>query len=120
MKGTDKTMHEMSIAQGIIDIVRQEMKRYDASVLKSVRLSVGAMSAVVPEALSFCFNVIVSGTELEGAKLIYDAVPLIGLCELCSRQFEIENFLFECPYCKATKIKTVSGRELTIVEMEIE
>lgn len=49
-------MHELSIAQNIIDIVRAEMRRYDAKRLKAVRLEVGAMSSVAPDSLSFCFD----------------------------------------------------------------
>ena len=60
-------MHEMSIAQSLIDVLREEMLKHNARTLRAVRLHIGQMSAVVPDALSFCFQVITDGTELEEA-----------------------------------------------------
>ena len=60
-------MHEMSIAQSLIDIVRDEMGKHGVTVLKSVRIQVGQLSAIVPDSLSFCFNIMTSGTDLEGS-----------------------------------------------------
>ena len=57
-------MHEMSIAQSLIEIIEEEMKKHDAKYLRSVRLNIGQLSAVVPESLSFCFEVITSDTPL--------------------------------------------------------
>ncbi len=113
-------MHEMSIAQGIIDIVREEMQKHNARVLRSIRVSIGQMSAVVPEALSFCFNVITSGTDLEGAELIMDIIPIQGYCPDCKREFTVEDYIFECPFCKGTDIKITGGKDLSIVELEVD
>jgi len=113
-------MHEMSIAQGMIEIIREEMEKCDSSVLKSVRLRIGKMSAIVPDSLAFCFELITEGTDLEGAELFMDIIPLAGLCNECKMEFEIEDYSFECPHCNSTRIKTVSGRELDIVEIVVE
>ena len=113
-------MHEMSIAQSLVDIIRQEMVKHDAKVLHSVRLKIGQLSAVVPDSLSFCFEVITSGTEMEGANLLMDVTPLMGQCKRCEASFEIENYAFECPACGSKEINTVSGEELAIVEMEVD
>jgi hydrogenase nickel incorporation protein HypA/HybF len=113
-------MHELSIAQNIINIVRAEMRRYDAKILKSVRLEIGAMSSVVSDSLSFCFDALISDTEFEGARLIIDIIPLHGICAGCDIEFEIKDYCFKCPFCMGRDITTVSGRELSIVEMEID
>ena len=64
------SMHEMSIAQNLIDVLKEEMTKHRVKTLRSVRLNIGQMSAIVPDALSFCFQVITDGTELEGVKLL--------------------------------------------------
>jgi hydrogenase nickel incorporation protein HypA/HybF len=110
-------MHEMSIAQSMIEIIREEMEKSNSNVLKSVRLRIGKMSVIVPDSLSFCFGLITEGTDFEGAELLIDIVPLVGLCNDCKMKFEIEDYVFECPYCNSTSIKTVSGRELEITEI---
>lgn len=115
-----KTLHEMSIAQSVIDIVKEEMVNNHAAVLRSIHLRIGEMAAVVPESLSFCFEVITKGTELDGAELIMDVVPLRGFCRSCEKEFRIENYAFSCPECDSTEIDTLSGQELSIVEIEVD
>ncbi|VBB43866.1 putative hydrogenase nickel incorporation protein HypA 2 [uncultured Desulfatiglans sp.] len=113
-------MHEMSIAQGLIDILHEEMSKYRAERLRRVKVRIGELSGVVPEALSFCFNVIVEGTELDGARLELERVPLEGRCRACGACFRIRNYAFQCPECGDASIEIVSGRELSIVEMEVD
>jgi hydrogenase nickel incorporation protein HypA/HybF len=113
-------MHEMSIAQSLITILQEEMAKHGATALRSVRLNIGEMSAIVPESLSFCFEIIIQGTPLEGAKLLMDRIPLRGYCPGCDRPFDIKDFVFVCPTCGSTNIETIEGQELSIVEMEVE
>ena len=113
-------MHEMSIAMSMIEIVREEMQKCDAKALRSVRLNIGQLSAVVPDALSFCFEVITKGTEMEGARLMMDIIPLRGYCSTCEKEFEIKDYVFACPLCGTKEIETLSGQELAIVEIEVE
>lgn len=113
-------MHEMSIAQNLIEIIQEEMIRHNANTLRSVRLNIGQMSAIVPDALSFCFEVIVAGTELEGARLIMDIIPLKGYCSACENEFHIEDYVFVCTSCGSTKIETLAGQDLSIVEMQVD
>ena len=113
-------MHEMSIAQSLIDIITEEMVKNNASTLRSVRLNIGQMSAVVPDSLSFCFEVITTGTELEGARLDMDVIPLEGVCRKCEDKFQIEDYAFACPACGSTEIEVIGGQDLSIVEMEVD
>lgn len=113
-------MHEMSIAQSLIDIIREEMERHQARVLNSVRVQIGQLSAVVPEALTFCFGIMISGTQFEGAKLVTEIIPLKAVCRRCSETFEVVDYVFRCPQCGSGDLDTVSGHDLTIVDMEVE
>jgi len=113
-------MHEMSIAQGLLDIIKEEMAKHHATVLRSVKLHIGQLSAIVPESLTFCFDVMTANTELEGARLNMEIIPLRGVCRACNREFEIENYAFECPHCQGRDIQTIAGQELSIVEMEVD
>lgn len=112
-------MHEMTIAQNLIEIIKDEMIRHDAKALKSALLHVGQLTAIVPESLSFCFEVMTSGTEMEGAELIIEIIPLKAMCRECEKTFEVQDYAFECPHCGSSDIKTVAGQELSIVEMEV-
>ena len=110
----------MSIAQNLIDVLKDEMVKHQVKTLRSVRLNIGQMSAIVPDALLFCFQVITDGTELEGVRLIMDIDPLMGYCPSCDKEFEIKDYTFLCPTCESTKIDTIGGQGMSIVEMDAE
>jgi hydrogenase nickel incorporation protein HypA/HybF len=110
----------MSIAQSLINIIQEEMEKHGARELRSVRLNIGQMSAVVPDALSFCFQVITEGTALEGARLDMEIIPLKGICRTCGSEFEIVDYAFVCPACAGTQIEAVAGQDLSIVEIEVD
>ena len=111
-------MHEMSIAQSLVEVLQEEMITHKVTNLKSVRLQVGQMSAVVPDSLAFCFEIITAGTNLQGAELIMEVVPLTARCQECGRSFAVEKHVFACPHCDGAKIDVVAGQELSIVEIE--
>ncbi len=110
----------MSIAQGMIDIIREEMRKHNAKVLKSVHLNIGQMAGVMPDSLTFCFELITADTEMEGAELIMEIIPLKGICKACEQEFDIKDYAFSCPLCKSRDIDTISGHDLSIVEIEVE
>ena len=113
-------MHELSLAQNIIDIVRDEMDKHHATTLNTLRLAVGKMSGVVPDSLSFCLELITQGTDLQGATIAIDVIPLCCRCETCHKEFETPQFTARCPLCGSRKIDMISGRELSIVELEVD
>ena len=113
-------MHELSLAQGILDIVEQEMSRHGATRVSLIRLDVGEFTAVVPESLSFCFEVITKGTPFEGVRLELNPVPLTGRCKGCGEEFKIRDYTFICPKCESKDIETIAGKELLIKEIEAE
>lgn len=113
-------MHEMAIAQNIMDIVEQEMVRHGATKVSIIRLVVGEFTAVVPQSLSFCFEVITKGTPLEGVGLEMEQVPLSGRCTQCGEEFIIREYRFVCPRCESQVIETIAGKELFVKEIEAE
>jgi hydrogenase nickel incorporation protein HypA/HybF len=113
-------MHELSIAQSIVDIVLQHLPKEEGMSVRSVRLTLGAMAGVVPESLEFCFGAITEGTPLQGAVLNIENVPLRALCNACGRDGEIEPTLFVCAQCGATSLEILSGREMQVRDIEVE
>ena len=58
-------MHEMGIANSVLDAVHQELPRYPGQRAARVGLRIGEFAAVDPESLRFCFDVLVRSTGLE-------------------------------------------------------
>lgn len=113
-------MHEMSIVQSLLSIIEDEMVKNNAVKLRSVRVKIGVMSGVVPESISTCFEILTSKTDMNGAELKMDIVPLIGYCRKCEREFKVVAYNFLCPECDSTDIDIISGREMNIVEIEVD
>lgn len=111
-------MHEMSITGNIIDIVRGEMKRGNLARLISIRLRIGELTAIDPESLRFCFDASIRETELEGAVLDIEDVPLTGRCAACATTWHITDFSLICPACGGIDIEKTGGTELDIVSID--
>lgn len=113
-------MHEMSIAEGIVDIALDTMKNNDGTVVHAVRLRLGAMSGIEPDALLFCFEAVTKGTAAEGAELVIEHVPLKAKCLDCLTEFVVEGYRFICPACQSTTVTTVTGRELQVLSIDMD
>jgi len=111
-------MHEMSIAQNIFDIVREEMTRHQVQKLHAVNIVVGELSAVVPSSLTFCWNILVEDTDLAETALNIRLAPLTYRCYDCGQEFTAEELTFECPLCGGKEPSLTGGRELTIESLE--
>ena len=113
-------MHEMSIAEGILDIALDYAKQNDAKVVHEVGLILGEMAGVEMESLDFSWRLITKDTIAEGAKLTVRKTPLVGRCSKCGTEFHIEHYNFWCPECKDGVLKTISGRELQVEYLEVD
>jgi hydrogenase nickel incorporation protein HypA/HybF len=113
-------LHELSIASNLIDIVKQAVDGQNVSRVISLRIVIGEMSTVVPEALSFAFEVVSKGTVAENAKLDFEKTPLIGRCRDCRNEFHIQDYVFYCPDCQSPRVEIVSGKEFMLKSIECE
>jgi hydrogenase nickel incorporation protein HypA/HybF len=112
-------MHELSIAQSIVDTLGAQAIAHNAHV-KGVRLRIGEASGVVIDSLTFCFEMLTDlDPALTGAQLSIDIVPYKARCRRCAQEFPIRDFVPQCPICEEWSNEIVSGTELQILEMEI-
>jgi len=113
-------MHEVSICESIMDILKGEAAKAGASKITSVRLKIGEMAGVVDEALRFAFEVVSQDTLAQGAELFIDNVPLTARCISCNVEFHVDGYAFSCPDCNSPEIELISGREMLIEEIDMD
>jgi hydrogenase nickel incorporation protein HypA/HybF len=113
-------MHELSIMQSALNMALERAEQAGAQKVYVLRLRVGALSGVVPEALQFAFEALASGTAAEGAELAIDEVPARFWCETCSREFQADDMFAQCPDCQSPSAELRAGRELEVTSMEID
>ncbi len=105
----------MALTQSVLDAVCEHAA---GRRVHSVKLEVGALCAVVPDAMQFCFELATEGTVADGARLDLDIRPGIAHCRSCDACFEIPDLILLCP-CGGADVEVVSGRELKILSMEV-
>lgn len=114
-------MHELSIAMGILDIVRAACLEQGLGRVETVRVRIGRATGVMPEALRFSFDVAKAGTPAAEAALEIEAVPLGGHCDGCGADFTVdEPYLLACPRCEGGAFRITGGNELQVVDLEVE
>ncbi|MBT2487627.1 hydrogenase maturation nickel metallochaperone HypA [Streptomyces sp. ISL-96] len=115
-------MHEMSIAMAVVGQVQEAAaKSGGVTAVTSVRLQVGELAGVVPDALAFCFELACAGTVLEGAELIAESVPGRARCATCVDEWAVGTPpQLCCPACGQATAELLSGRELQITSVRWE
>jgi hydrogenase nickel incorporation protein HypA/HybF len=113
-------MHEMSIAESLVDLIGDEARREGFAGVKRVRLKLGALGHVEPAALLFCFDVVARGTVAEGARLDMETVPGAGWCPRCGKSVAITQRYDLCPACGRSHVVMTAGDELRLAELEVE
>lgn len=110
-------MHELSITRNVIAIVSEHA---GGQRVRRVRLEIGRLSAVLPDAVRFCFDICAQGTPVEGATLEIVQTPGRGRCSECGGEVALDIPVGSCPSCGATSLRVIAGEELKIKEMEVE
>ena len=112
-------MHELSLANDIIETVKQTLSPDELPSLQSIVLEVGAYSGVVSDSLRFSFEAITAGTELAGAELEIIDIPFRLRCRQCKTESNPEFPVMLCENCGSTDTEVLSGEELKIKELKI-
>jgi hydrogenase nickel incorporation protein HypA/HybF len=112
-------MHELSVAQSILEIVNQYVSREQGGSVKSIRLRLGEFSGIVPDSLEFSFSAITADTPLSETFLDIERVPFVLACRTCEKSFASQFGVVLCPECGGSETDVVSGTEMQIVEIEL-
>ncbi|MBW2573955.1 MAG: hydrogenase maturation nickel metallochaperone HypA [Deltaproteobacteria bacterium] len=113
-------MHEMGIAMEIVEITIASIPAgMQGHRVERVNLKIGKLSAVVPESLRFCFEIVAKDTPLCDAELNIEEVPVVVRCRDCNSQETINEPVFACRKCSSGSVEVISGQELDITSIEI-
>ncbi len=113
-------MHEVALAQGIVDIVTDRSGRDGFERATVVHVELGALSNVVPDALLFGFQSASVGTAAEGARLEFTHRPGTGWCLDCSAEVKVPSRVASCPMCGGVKWVVTSGEQMRVTELEVD
>ncbi|MBE9051524.1 hydrogenase maturation nickel metallochaperone HypA [Nostocales cyanobacterium LEGE 11386] len=109
-------MHELGITQNIVAIVSEHAQ---GSKVRRVVLEIGLLSAILPDAIQFCFDICTQGTVLAGAILEIKEIPGLAQCRQCGAKVTLDKPFGICN-CGSWQLDLITGEELKIKEIEIE
>jgi hydrogenase nickel incorporation protein HypA/HybF len=120
LRESGRAMHEMSLAEGILQLVEETARREQAQCVKTIVLEIGQLASVEVSALEFCFTAVASAGPANGARLVIVEVPGAGVCQACGRQLAMETLFGVCPDCGSHRLQPTAGMEMRVREIEIE
>ena len=113
-------MHELSIAESILDAVREELTKHPGARPVRIGLRLGELAAVDVDSLTFCFEAVLAETEWEGLRLDIRLCPQRGICQDCGNAFAVVNYNTQCSACSSGNTKVSGGDELDFDYLEVE
>lgn len=113
-------MHEMSIAQSIIDIVGKEADKVGVSTVNEVELEIGLLAGVEFEALTFALKVMAPDSIIEGVNIVINKPGGLARCFDCSYEFETNDVINICPECRSYGCNIIRGKELRVSSILID
>ncbi|RKZ81457.1 MAG: hydrogenase maturation nickel metallochaperone HypA [Gammaproteobacteria bacterium] len=113
-------MHEMSLCEGILQVIEAEAQKQKFTEVKQVVLDIGVLSGVEISALEFAFEVVMRGSVAENAILKINQIEAQAWCMPCSETVTIKQRFDACPNCESYQLQVSSGDEMKIKELEVD
>lgn len=107
-------MHELSIAEHIVEIAVDALPADSGVTVREIELEIGTLSGIEIEALTFAMDVVMKNTPLEHAELRILRVQGRGGCNLCGAEFDMDDFFTPCPSCGGTNCDILRGEEMRV------
>jgi hydrogenase nickel incorporation protein HypA/HybF len=111
-------MHELSLAQDVLQIIEEHSKKDGYSRVTSVWLEIGALAGVEPDALRFCFEAVTRNSLARGARLEIVDVPGSGWCLQCGDTVAMQERYSACPRCGGYQLRATGGMGMRVRELE--
>lgn len=112
-------MHEMSLCEGVMQVIEGAAAQQGFSKVEVVRLEIGNLAGVELESMRFCFDAITRDGIAEGARLEIIEVPGQAWCLPCGKTVTVKQRFDACPECGSYQLQVTGGDELRIKDLEV-
>jgi hydrogenase nickel incorporation protein HypA/HybF len=113
-------MHELALAESILDAVRTELLAYPGAVPIRVGVRIGVMAAVDIDALRFGFDIAIRDSGFSRLTLDARIIPGTVTCLACGAETPAESTVFDCPRCSSAQTMLSGSDELDLDALEVE
>ena len=112
-------MHELSIAQALLDQLQSIAKREKSSIT-GITISIGTLSGVDAEALEQAFRIASEGTPFENSRLDINTVAARVVCHSCKKESSPDFPFLVCEHCGSFDLEITAGRDMLLQSVELE
>jgi hydrogenase nickel incorporation protein HypA/HybF len=102
-----------------LELAGEQLQKTGCTQIHRIRLRVGLLSGVMPEALRFAFDVLKVGTSAENAALEIERTPGLFSCPACRLDLRLDSIQFLCSECGGLLTLREGGANLELAQMEI-
>lgn len=113
-------MHELSLCEGIVQILESSAASQGFNRVKTVWLEIGGLAGVETSALRFNFDIVTRNTLAQDATLEIIDVPGEAWCLQCSKLVPVAQRFDACPECDSYQLQVTAGEDMRIKELEVE
>ncbi|MGQ9745249.1 MAG: hydrogenase maturation nickel metallochaperone HypA/HybF [Dissulfurimicrobium sp.] len=115
-------MHEMSLAQAVIDETVRLAREHGADRVLMVKVAIGTLSGVVKDSFAFGFEAIAMADEVtKGASLVIETPPVPYRCIRCGHEFMADGSRPDrYPSCGVADVFPQGGDELLLMQVKME
>jgi len=113
-------MHEMSLAENVLQIIEDAASKQGFGRVRTVWLEIGQLACVEPESLRFSFAEVTRDSIAQQARLEIIEIKGQGWCDKCARDVPLPALYEACPNCGSYQIKVTGGDQMRVRELEVE
>ena len=120
-------MHELSMAEAIVNTVVDAANKNDADEVLEVTIEIGILTMLNPEQLKFLLDILVEETIMKDAEIIIEEIPITIECKNCDYKGNAntegsDHYLTVvlCPECGGRDLEIIQGRECNVKNIRIE
>jgi hydrogenase nickel incorporation protein HypA/HybF len=113
-------MHELPIAQSLLEIALRHARQSNAQRISDLHIVMGELTSMVDDSIQFYWDIIAEGTIAQGAKLHFRRVPAELQCMACFTKYIPREKELLCPNCGSVGAKIIAGEEFSLEAIDVE
>lgn len=113
-------MHELSVAQALVEQIDAIARDHGADAATSFRVRIGPLSGVVPDLLESAFSLAAAGSLAEQAAMQLVEAPVRVRCQTCGAETDAAMNRLLCGACGDWHTQLISGDELILESVELQ
>lgn len=112
-------MHEMSLAQAVIDLTVTELQKHPGATLSALEVKAGTLAGVEFETFRAAMAVVLPAAGFPDTRFSLVVIPGRAQCLACGAEFPAEGRFPSCPECGSAQCLVTAGTEFMLSSLSL-